>query len=327
MTPPVRHYCTLFDRNYTVNAVALFESLDLHASPFRLYALCMDEDAFAVVAGLGDERLVPLRVSDVMTDELREELLGRMTHGQFCWTCQPHLCRHVLDAFGPPLVTYLEADSYFFSSPEPIFDELGDGAVSLVAHRFSPHVLDQTSIAGRYCVQFNAFANDADGRAPLDDWARACAEYSRERRGYLPGQLALDDWPARFPRVVEIENVGAGVAPWNVQQYRVRSGPRVDGRPVIFFHFHQFAAVEGGGYFYSDYPLSLRAVRTFYRPYVQAIERAERRVRQVAPGFAFRKLAGRDEKAYRLPAHAAWLVRRKALAGVRRARRLAGLGR
>lgn len=285
-----RSYCTLFDKNYLYQGVALHDSLVANSRGFTLYALAMDEEAFVTLAKLGRESLVPMRVEELLTDEVRS-LRARTSHGQFCWASQPLFCLYLLDRFGLDMVTYLESDSLFFSDPEPLFRELGSDSVSLVPHNYSPG-LDQKDKSGVFCVQFNAFRDDARARAVLADWKTQNFRYDRSRPLYYPGQICMDSWPGRFQGVKVITHKGAGVAPWNVRAYEVavRNGaPEVDKVPVVFYHFHQYGRLDSGAHDLSGYPIRRSVIDAFYQPYVTALASAEQAVKRVAPSFNFRR--------------------------------------
>jgi hypothetical protein len=234
--------------------------------------------------------LLPLNVEELVTGDVAE-VRGRTTHGQFCWVCQPLICELVLDRFGVDMVTYLEADSMFFSDPEVLFEELGAGSVSLVPHNFSSE-FDNSSAAGMFCVQFNAFRNDRGARNVLAHWRDSCFKYDKAAPTKYPGQTTLDNWPARFPNVRIIRHAGAGVAPWNIRGYRLEmrgSVPHVNGSPVVFFHFHQYGRYKNGAHELSGYPLQKAVIDSFYAPYVRELRDAEAQVRVVDDKFAYRR--------------------------------------
>jgi hypothetical protein len=285
-----RIFCTLFDKNYLYQGVALHRSLLRHAGDFKLYALCMDTTAYALLVKMQCDTLIPISIEELLSPETAA-VRARTTHGQFCWVCQPLICRYLLDRPGVEMVTYLEADSLFFASPERLFEELGDRSVSLVPHNYSAE-FDNSSAAGRFCVQFNSFRNDAAAARVLVEWQAACFTYDKSAPNRFPGQTCLDHWPARFKGVAVIENRGAGVAPWNISGYRLRTdehGPRVDSEPVVFYHYHQYGRVKGGAHELGSYPLSQEVVDCFYRPYVHELMEAERAVHAVDPAFNHRR--------------------------------------
>jgi SAM-dependent methyltransferase len=286
-----RYYCTLFDKNYLYQGVALHDSLLATTREFTLFALAMDDEAFVTLGKLARESLVPIHVDDLLDEEVRA-VRARTTHGQFCWVNQPLICQYLLNRRGIDMVTYLESDSYFFSDPEVLFDELGAGSVSLVPHNFSSE-FDNSETAGRFCVQFNAFRNDERGSAVLADWRAANFRYQESAPSLYPGQTCIDAWPGKFPGVRILEHRGAGVAPWNVRGYRLASAngvPTVDGVPVVFYHYHQYGRLHGGAHELGSYPMTRDVIDAFYRPYVAALRKAERDVKNVDPAFDFRRL-------------------------------------
>jgi hypothetical protein len=120
-----------------------------------------------------------------------------------------------------------------------------------------------------------------------------------------PGQTCLDQWGARFPGFREIEHPGAGVAPWNVQSYRVEllgGQLSVDGQPLVFYHYHQYVLYPNGDLDLGWYRLSREVVDLIYRPYVRALAEAREWVWSVDGAFRFQRT---------LPAAATWFSRLK----------------
>lgn len=60
---------------------------------------------------------------------------------------------YVLDHYDVDSCTYIDADLYFFSSPQILIDEVGDNSVMITEHRYTEKY-DQTKTSGKYCVQF-----------------------------------------------------------------------------------------------------------------------------------------------------------------------------
>lgn len=92
-------------------------------------------------------------------------------------------------------------------------------------------------------------------------------------------QKYLDVWPEQYAECHIIENLGAGVAPWNYSQYTFSSSLdghiTVDGVPLIFYHFHQFQVRGMNDYdrissFYNDYRPVPEGV---YRAYEEELDR------------------------------------------------------
>jgi hypothetical protein len=285
-----RIFCTLFDKNYLIQGVALYRSLVRHARDFRLYALCMDSTAFAMIEKLNLDALIPVHIDELITAEVAA-VRRRTTHGQFCWVCQPLICRHLLDRFGFDMVTYLESDSLFFSDPEVLFDEIGTRSASLSPHNYSAEFAN-ADVSGKFCTQFNAFRNDPAGRTILAHWTASCFTYDKSAPHAFPGQTGLDDWPERFEGVAVIRHAGAGVAPWNIRGYRLDDtgrAPTVNGVPVVFYHYHQYGRFKSGAHELGSYPLTSDVVDCFYRLYVAEIREAERAVRAADAKFIFRR--------------------------------------
>lgn len=284
------HFCTYFDQNYLVRALTLHRSLSRHGGPFVLWALCLDDVSYETLERLSDPTLRPVRLAELETDD--RELAGVRPHRtpvEYYFTLTPAWPRFLLQRQPEiDLITYVDADLLFFSSPEPLFKELGDDSVLIVGHRF-PERLRHLESHGIFNVGYLSFRNDQRGRERLAEWRAQCIEWCHDRveDGKFADQKYLDRWPSQ-PGVKVLEHAGGGLAPWNWMSHRIAfSGDAVfvDGKPLIFFHFHGlkilnrwlFRASEG----YGEMPGPLR--RRLYGAYLRQLAETSRWLRAVVP--------------------------------------------
>ena len=282
----MNNFCTLFDSNYLARGLALYESLVATGDGFELYVLCFDAQTLDVLGRLDLPGVVLIALEAFENDALKA-VKGSRTRAEYCWTCTPHVIRYCLDAFDLARVTYLDADLYFFDKPSILLDEFErhNGSVLITEHRLPPG--NKMLEYGIYCVQFMTFNADGAGTKVLQWWQDRCLEwcFARLDNGRFGDQKYLDTWPDDFPGVHVLRHLGGGVAPWNVAQYSVTDGPRVDGVPVVFYHFHYMRWGAGDSIDVGIYPISGDAVELVYRPYLDAIERQYRLIRTVIAGF------------------------------------------
>jgi hypothetical protein len=178
------------------------------------------------------------------------------------------------------MITYLDADLFFYSDPTPIFDELGENSILIIEHRFPEH-LKYKERAGTYNVQFLSFRRDTKARECLLWWKDQCLAwcYSRYEDGKYADQKYLEDWTESFQKVVVLQQKGSGLAAWNWMRYEINiNGPlnkaSVDGQDLIFYHFHGLRLINSylinHGMLYPDVmPGHLR--RWFYGGYVKQL--------------------------------------------------------
>jgi hypothetical protein len=287
------NFCTLFDSNYATRGLALYRSLERHCkNDFLLTILCIDEEVRAALAKLNLPRVRLWRVEDIGDDELLEVRKTRPRR-EFCWTCPGPLMLALLRNGGSgALVTYLDADLLFYSDPQPIFDELGENEILIHGHRFAPRYQSYAIPSGNFNVGLIAVRNAPEGMACLEHWRAQNMEMCvlDPENGYCGDQKYLDEWPALYKKLVILQHPGAGLAPWNVENYEIgeKDGhATVDGRPVIFYHYHGFrimvgdkwlrwAALPAVGYDFT--PLQRHLL---YRPYVRSVRQAYRELARV----------------------------------------------
>ena len=93
--------------------------------------------------------------------------------------------------------------------------------------------------------------------------------------------------------VKSIKNIGAGVAPWNINSFHFSNKDNVfyvNDSPIIFYHFHHFGWYLDGRFELGNYPLPKPVVIYIYGKYISELEKAENLVKQIFPDFNYRKL-------------------------------------
>lgn len=289
-----RHFCTLFDRGYVFKGVAMLRSLFRFCPGAHVHVLCMDEETRAVLSALDFPAITCIALADFEDAAMLEAKQSRNV-AEYCWTLTPCLPWYVLQRDAAiDAITYLDADLYFYSALQPLFDEIGDASVAIIEHRFTPR-LQHLEVNGRFCVEWVGFRRDAEGLACLERWRAQCLEwcYARLEDERMGDQKYLDAWPRDYRSVHVLQHAGAGLAPWNFDRYqfgqRADGSFTVDGAPLVFYHFHQFQLLEGGRFDrLSDYYIAdRREPDDVYRAYEAALREAVAQVQQQRPGFVY----------------------------------------
>jgi hypothetical protein len=267
----------------------MYESLKENCQAFHLYIFAFNDECCSILTSLQLSNVTVVSQSE-FEDEQLLSIKPTRTRGEYCWTCTSSAILYVLNNYDVDHCTYLDADLYFFSSPQPLIDEMGSDSILITPHRYTP-AYDQGWKTGIYCVQFVTFKKDVRGLIALNWWREACLNwcYNRFEDGKFGDQKYLDDWTTRFEGVHVLQHLGGGVAPWNMQQYvfeqknRKLTGKEIQSEnefDVIFFHFHSFMFVTPT--YFSARPYYRRndsVIALLFKPYREKIES----VREISP--------------------------------------------
>ncbi len=271
----------------------MYNSLRLHMSDFHIYIFAFDDLCLRILKSLSLQNTTIISQKEFENDDLLNVKKTR-TRAEYFWTCTSSAIEYVLTNYTVQVCTYLDADLFFYTSPSVLLDELSDkGSILITEHRYSrlSSIYEQKR-AGRFCVQFITFKNTHDSRKVLDAWKDQCIKwcYNRYEDGKFGDQKYLDEWPAKYPNIHILNNLGGGVAPWNVGQYKIfrkndylygiqrKTGNKFD---LIFFHFHfvrflNEKTVDVGWNF-----LGQHIKENIYYPYIQRLIETERILTEV----------------------------------------------
>ncbi len=273
-------FCTLFDSNYLSRGLVMYHSLVNVCPNFHLYIFAFDNKALKVLKLLNLEHATIISLQEFEDEKLLGVKASR-SPGEYCWTCTSSTIKYVLEKFNTASCTYLDADLFFYSNPSSLIEQMENNSVQITSHRYTPRY-DQSKKSGTYCVQFVTFKNDEAGLTVLNWWREKCIDwcYNRHEDGKFGDQKYLDDWTSRFEGVHDLEHLGGGIAPWNIQQYlfnnrngefsiqEIKTGKLY---PVVFYHFHQLKLLRNNFTDLCRYVLTKEQINLIYKPYVKKL--------------------------------------------------------
>jgi hypothetical protein len=313
----VQYIATLFDKNYLSRGLALRESLSKNNFEAQLFILCLDDFSFHFIQHEEDKNLIPVRLASL--EYWCPQLLdvkGERTWAEYIFTLSPLWPLYLLEHYDEiELITTMDADLYFFSSPQAIFDLVKHKSILITPHNFSNRMKFSLPY-GRFNVSFQSFRRDAVGLACLQLWKKNCLEWCFDKLepDRFADQKYLDEWPALFGDFLQVLDLpGTGLAPWNIEpgSVQLKSGILYcSSQKLIFYHFHRLRFVTGrivttglDDYCAQKTPLLLNKV---YAPYIKVVRKMQRRIGQMADdpmrlhGFYSKKQA-RDLLIYGFP--------------------------
>lgn len=279
--------CTLFDHNYLDKGLALYESLENVCDDFRLYVLAMSDKCFNILSDLNYKHLEPIKLLDFENVELLEAKKNR-SFGQYCFTCSSNLIKFILDKYQPNDCTYIDADLYFYQNPKVLIDEMynNNKSVLITPHRFLRKIEKKKSReVGEFCVEFNTFRNDINGRQLLEVWRNQCLLRCDTVYGVCWGdQLYLNGWPQLYKCVHVVENLGAGMAPWNMKDYNAFHGNGYESLiyrkkhkcKMVFYHFEGIRYISKNRIrlcVFSQLNMDVKFVRSLYYDYLVIVDK------------------------------------------------------
>ena len=249
-------FCTLFDSFYLDKGLILYDSMCKHIESFKLYVFAFDDKCYEIIKAIGKEDLIPVSVRELEFAYpcLLEAKKDRNTV-EYNWTCSSWIIKYVLEVFNERICTYIDADMMFFASPEPVFQTMRSKncSVIIVPHRYPNDKVNSIEgpKTGYYCVEFNTFVNDKNGKTALDWWAKECCKWCHyvvpTVDQWYGDQKYLNEFPKKFDGVYVCDHYGVGLANWNDNRMELKL-PESDSiilidketkeeYPLIIYHY------------------------------------------------------------------------------------------
>lgn len=293
----MKYFCTYFDSNFIYQGLALYDSLSTYAGDFKLWVLCLDLKTYTLLKELSLPNLNVILMDDfeAANPDLLEVKNKRLLH-EYYWTITPLLPLSLLK-HQPEIdkIAYLDADLFFYSDMQPIYEEWGKGSMFIIPHRFPLSRKQDERLVGIYNVGFVGHRRDASGLACLEHWASQCLKWCHQqydKPGQYGDQKYLDTWPSEYSNCIVSENDGVGVGGWNILNYRIKVKDEqifLDDYKLIMIHLN-FIEILSKKKFSA---CSRWFLEPIYRPYAKALKKSIDMVHNISPDFVpvYRKLS------------------------------------
>jgi hypothetical protein len=251
----VLYFTTFFDSNYLPKGIILYNSLlTVTKQPFKLYLLCLDEITFDffIHNKVDFEYVELIKISDFEKNNHElESVKQNRSLVEYYFTLSPVLPLYIIQKYNLDHICSMDADLFFYSSPENIFDSLSKYSLIITPHKFSKELKDREKY-GLYNVSFQIFKNDEIGVKCLTKWKKECInwcfdEYDEVNKRFAD-QKYLDNWQDVYSsKLLVLDGPDTGLAIWNINNYNLNISNSCfssNEKKVIFYHFHNFKSVK-----------------------------------------------------------------------------------
>jgi hypothetical protein len=294
----MNYFCTLFDSFYLSRGLIMYNSLKRCSREFHLYIFAFDDLSFDILNSMKLHHVTVISLNEFETDELRKVKKER-SKAEYCWTCTPSTIAYVLERYNVPECTYIDADLVFFNDPAVLVREMNENSknVLISEHRYSflPKLYEQER-AGRFCVQFMTFLNQENSLEVLDNWRMQCIDwcYARHEDGKFGDQKYLDEWPVKYKNVHILQHKGGGLAPWNINNYRIHGNSNIflledksshQRFEPVFYHYQYVKSLGEGYYDIGWYYMNSVVKKLLYSTYLSEIDKVETMLSKNSSGY------------------------------------------
>lgn len=288
-------YVTHCDGNYITRVISLEQSLRKNDDFTTLYIIAHDETTKVQFESLNLEfcRVIELSKLEQQYPELRIAKMNR-SRIEYIYCLTPYVISYAHFISDSSMVTYLDADLYFFKSPDIAFQGFSETAnVSIIEHDFHAKFFHLNTY-GTYNVGWMSFRMQKAGNSTLDWWKTACIESTSNlvSENVYGDQKYLNDFSSQFNETQVNLKQGLNIAPWNIENFINKNVSEMEAiENIVFFHFSglriygKLAVLGLSGY---SYRASKEIKRKVYKPYIKSLNEAGKKL-NLNPEFDSRK--------------------------------------
>jgi len=240
------HLSMILSESNLFKLIPMYVSLENTCSDFKLFILCMNDSVYHILKKIGFKNIILVQLKEL--EENNHYLVlaksNRSFH-EYCWTLKPIFLNYVINKYNnAKYYAHVDADLFFFSDLEYIFNENLEASIFLTDHRNSEEFKVYYELSGLYNTGFVGFKNNNEGKAAVSLWGKRCLkkctiDYDIVNKTF-GDQRYVEDWPKVFKNVHIVNSIGANAALWNIKNYKVSKKDSVvylDDSPLIFYHF------------------------------------------------------------------------------------------
>lgn len=240
------YFSMILSEGSLFKAIPMYTSLCKCCSDFKLFILCMNNSVYDVLNEMNFKDIILIQLEEIERSNSNLALAksNRIFH-EYCWTLKPIFLYYVMNKYdNAEYYAHLDADLFFFSNIDYIFDENPNSSIFLTHHKNSEEFIHYYELSGLYNTGFVGFKNNNEAKYAVKLWGDRClkkctVEYDTVNKTF-GDQRYVEDWPDIFKNVHIVDSIGANVAFWNVKNYKVSKKNMIvylDDSPLIFYHF------------------------------------------------------------------------------------------
>lgn len=299
----IHYYYTVASKEYTYKILLLYNSMLKHDKSFKFFIVCLNSDSMKLFERLELQNAVLI---DIEALEAYDRELAAVKHKrsikQYAWAAKPVAALYILENYDEvDHVIWLDGDTLFLSSPEPIYEEWGDYSVLLTEEKFTGKYDYISSIYGYFNTGFMGFRKD--------DNSRECLKYFRDKLLYewnyeekeqyrWNDQLYVSDWDRRFENIGIVKNPGINLTPfifnrlveeWNSVLTRNEGQLYIGQNRIVLYHFYGFMYFNDKEFDLCQYTniYYKPQIQYVYLPYIKEAVYINRKLRALDKSFSF----------------------------------------
>ncbi len=292
----MHNYYTVASKEYTYKILLLYNSMMRYDKSFRFFIVCLHSESRKIFEGLGLQNAVLIDIEALETyDGELVEVKKRRSTKQYAWAAKPVAALYILEYYHEvDHIVWLDGDTLFLSSPEPIYEEWGDYPVALTEEKFTGKYEDTAKIYGFYNTGFMGFRRS--------EGALECLRYFRERmmewnydekeQYRWNDQLYVSDWPQRFGNIGIIKNPGVNMTPFIFNRLLEEDKSTLSEKTgclymgdikIVLFHFYGFNYFNRNEFELCGYTdiYNQAEIKQIYIPYIKDSIRAIEKIRGI----------------------------------------------
>jgi len=240
------HLSMILSGSNLFKLIPMYVSLENYCSDFKLFILCMDDSVYNILNKIAFKNIILVQLKDIEENNHDLEIAksNRIFH-EYCWTLKPIFLYYIVNKYdNAEYYAHVDADLFFYSDLDYIFNENPDASIFLIDHRNSEEFKLYYELSGIYNTGFVGFKNTNEAKAAVKLWGDRCLkkctiEYDTVNKTF-GDQRYVEDWPKLFKNVHIVNSIGANAALWNIKNYKVSMKNNVaylDDSPLLFYHF------------------------------------------------------------------------------------------
>lgn len=290
------HFTTVLSESHLFKLIPMYISLKENCKSFKLYILCANNSVYNILNKIKFENIILIQLTDIEDFEksLKKAKESRSFH-EYCWTLKPVLLHYIMNRYDEAqYYAHLDADLFFFSNVEEIFNENPKATIFLTDHRNSEEFKQYYELSGLYNSGFVGFRNNNISKKAVKLWMDRCikkctAVYDKENKTF-GDQRYVEDWPKIFQNVHVVNSIGANAAFWNIKQYKVsKKGDNIflNDEKLLFYHYSGLSII-GPKEFDLSYYYHIEdnnIVNYIYVPYINILSTAIENIKIEFPWF------------------------------------------